>query len=399
MADQARLGARIAIFSLAIGAFGIGVTEFATMGLLSHIAGAFDISIAHAGWAVSAYAFGVVVGAPAITVLAAGMERKTLLLLMAAVFTLGNAFVAGAPNFTVMVAARFVSGLPHGVFLGLGALVAAYLSPAGRQGTAMARVMLGLTVSNIAGVPLVAAIGAATSWRAAYGIITVIGLATFAAVAVFVPRAAQLPPTSMRAEVRTLKRPQVILTLIAGSIGFGGMFAVYTYIEPTMTQLAGFPAQAIPVILGVYGLGMTTGSFVGGWLTDRNIDRASLIGICTLLAVMLGIGLGAHIAAVALSALFVMGIGGTTFTTALQARLMRESPDAPSLTAAMNHAAFNFANGFGAILGSAVIAAGFGYRAPALAGAGLTVLGLMFALVAILSKRGHRQRTRVKLDG
>lgn len=379
--------ARRAIFALAIGAFGIGTAEFATMGLLPHIAEGFGSTITEASHAVSLYAIGVVVGAPLIAALTARMERKRLLLCLAALFVVGSIGSTLAPTLPVMLASRFLTGLPHGAFLGIGAVVASTLVSPQRRATAMARVMLGLTVANIVGVPAAAALGAQFGWRTAYGMVALIGMMTLVAVLALVPRSAPAQAPSIRGELATLKRPQVIITLVAGSIGFGGMFAVYTFISPTMTEVAGLPESAIPWVLACYGVGMTVGSLLAGPLVDRSIERSALLGISALGVILLVLAALAQVAAVAVACVLLLGVAGSIYTTALQVRLLRESGDAPSVSAAMNHAAFNFANALGAILGAAVVDAGFGYRSPALVGAGLTVVGLAVMILAVVTRR------------
>ncbi|NUL59864.1 MFS transporter [Brevibacterium luteolum] len=391
--------ARLAVFALAIGAFGIGTAEFATMGLLPQIAEGLDASITTAGHAVSLYALGVVIGAPVITALAAKMDRRWLLLSLMVVFIIGSVGSTLAPTMNLMLVSRFITGLPHGAFLGVGAVVAATLAPAHRKGTAMARVMLGLTIANIIGVPAAAALGTEFGWRVAYALVAFIGLLTLVAVFFLVPQTAPAAAPSIRGELRTMKRPQVILTLIAGSVGFGGMFALYTYIAPTLTELTGLPASAIPWVLVCFGVGMTVGTFVAGPLVDRSIERSAVIGLVGLGIVLLTFGLFAHVPAVAIGCVSVIGIFSSLFVTALQARLMRESHDAPSLTAAMNHAAFNFANALGAFAGGIVIDAGLGFRAPALTGVGLTVVGLVVTTIAITAYRQSRARQVIDVEG
>ncbi|KAB1948249.1 MFS transporter [Brevibacterium linens] len=381
---------KFAVFALAIGAFAIGVTEFATMGLLPMIAEELGITVPQAGHAVSFYAIGVVVGAPLITTIAAHMDRKLLLLCMMGLFALGNLASMLAPTATLFNIARFVSGLPHGAYLGIGAVVAASLVPANRRGRAMSRVMLGLTIANIFGVPFAAALGNMFGWRSAYALVAALGVLTVIMVAIAVPRvsvgAGEVP--SARGEIKALGRVQIILTLVAGSVGFGGMFAVYTYITPTMTDVAGVPSVAIPWVLAVYGLGMTAGSLIAGPLVDKSIERSATGGMILSALVLAAFGAFTHIAAIAIIALFLIGISGSMITTALQMRLFRESHDAPSLSAAMNHAAFNLANALGAWLGGIVITAGLGYRAPAWVGVGLCVSGLIVISVAIFLRRG-----------
>ena len=393
---------KFAVFALAIGAFAIGVTEFATMGLLPMIAEELGITVPQAGHAVSFYAIGVVVGAPLITTIAAHMDRKLLLLCMMGLFALGNLASMLAPTAGLFNIARFVSGLPHGAYLGIGAVVAASLVPANRRGRAMSRVMLGLTIANIFGVPFAAALGNMFGWRSAYALVAALGVLTVIMVAIAVPRvsvgAGEVP--SARGEIKALGRVQIILTLVAGSVGFGGMFAVYTYITPTMTDVAGVPSVAIPWVLAVYGLGMTAGSLIAGPLVDKSIERSATGGMILSALVLAAFGAFTHIAAIAIIALFLIGISGSMITTALQMRLFRESHDAPSLSAAMNHAAFNLANALGAWLGGIVITAGLGYRAPAWVGVGLCVSGLIVISIAIFLRRGGSPEpsTRTSVD-
>ncbi|KHS53261.1 MFS transporter [Brevibacterium linens] len=381
---------KFAVFALAIGAFAIGVTEFATMGLLPMIAEELGITVPQAGHAVSFYAIGVVVGAPLITTIAAHMDRKLLLLCMMGLFALGNLASMLAPTAGLFNIARFVSGLPHGAYLGIGAVVAASLVPVNRRGRAMSRVMLGLTIANIFGVPFAAALGNMLGWRSAYALVAALGVLTVIMVAIAVPRvsvgAGEVP--SARGEIKALGRVQIILTLVAGSVGFGGMFAVYAYITPTMTDVAGVPEVAIPWVLAVYGLGMTAGSLIAGPLVDKSIERSATGGMILSALVLAAFGAFTHIAAIAIIALFLIGISGSMITTALQMRLFRESHDAPSLSAAMNHAAFNLANALGAWLGGIVITAGLGYRAPAWVGVGLCLAGLIVISIAIFLRRG-----------
>ncbi|MDN6527940.1 MAG: MFS transporter, partial [Brevibacterium sp.] len=256
------------------------------------------------------------------------------------------------------------------------------------RGRAMARVMLGLTIANIVGVPVATALGNMFGWRSAYGLVAALGLLTVIMVAVAVPRVKLGGVPSARGEMKALGRPQIILTLLAGSVGFGGMFAVYTYITPTMTDVAGVPEVAIPWVLAVYGLGMTAGSLIAGPLVDKSIERSGIGGMILSAIVLSAFGAFTHIAAVAIIALFLIGIAGSMITTALQMRLLRDSHDAPSLSAAMNHAAFNLANALGAWLGGIVITAGLGFRAPAWVGVGLCLLGIIVLIIAITLRRG-----------
>ena len=260
--------------------------------------------------------------------------------------------------------------------------------------------MLGLTIANIFGVPFAAALGNMFGWRSAYALVAGLGVLTVIMVAVGVPRVKLGAVPSARGEIKALGRAQIILTLVAGSVGFGGMFAVYTYITPTMTDVAGVPGVAIPWVLAVYGLGMTAGSLIAGPLVDKSIERSATGGMILSALVLAAFGAFTHIAAVAIIALFLIGVSGSMITTALQMRLFRESHDAPSLSAAMNHAAFNLANALGAWLGGIVITAGLGYRAPAWVGVGLCVSGLIVISVAIFLRRGGSTdpRTRTSVE-
>lgn len=383
-----RRTAALAILALAVGSFGIGVTEFASMGILPLIAEGMDVSIPEAGHAVSAYAIGVVVGAPLIAMFTSRMGRKKLMILLMLVFVVGNIASMVAQTMPLLLAARFLAGLPHGGYLGLGAVVAATLVAPNRRGTAMARVMLGLTVANIFGVPLATALGNAVGWRTVYGLVGVLGLLAMLALLVCLPKAIPHTPSSVIAEFRTLGRTQVWLPLLAGSVGFGGMFALYTYITPTLTGITGIADGTMPWILALYGVGITVGSLVAGPAVDRSIDRSAFAGVGLMGVILLVFGLFTHIPFIAILCVATIGLGSSMFTTALQARLLRETRDAPSMSASMNHAAFNLANAFGAFLGGVVVSAGLGYRAPALAGMGLTILGLLvLTITQVLYRR------------
>jgi len=380
-------GTRLAILALALGGFGVGTTEFASMGLLPFVAEDFGAPIPSVGHAISLYALGVVVGAPLITTLAARVERKTLLLLLMAVFTVGNGLSAAAPSLEWLYVARFLSGLPHGAYFGVAAVVAASLVPRDRRGTAVARVMLGLTIANIVGVPFAAALGGAFGWRTAYALVVAMGLLTVAALAAWVPRTHNDGGVSAGHELRALARPQVVLTLVAGAVGFGGMFAVYTYISPTLTDLTGLDIATVPWVLAVFGVGMTLGSLLAGPLIDRSIERTALAAGALSGVALAFFGLFAHSPVAAVLGVLWIGIMGSIFTTSLQVRLLREAKDAPSLTAAMNHAAFNLANAMGAFLGGLVISAGWGYRSPAWVGVGLALAGLLILGGAVRARR------------
>lgn len=375
------------MLALSMGGFGIGTTEFVAMGLLPEIARGFDISEPAAGHVISAYALGVVVGAPTIAALTARVPRKTLLLGLMVAFTLGNALSVFAPNQPMLIAARFIAGLPHGAYFGVAALVAAELAGAGNRAKAVARVMLGLSVANVIGVPLASLVGQHYGWRSAFVIVAVLGLCTIAALARWLPAMRSMPASSPRAELGALRSTQVWLTLAVGMVGFGGMFAVYTYISTTLTDVAGLPLVLVPLGLMVYGLGMVLGNLVGGAIADR----ALIPGMFAMLAVVAAV-LALFVIAVrnpysALAMVFLVGASGAALVPALQTRLMDVAAGAQNLAASLNHAALNVANAGGAWLGGLVIAAGLGYTAPAAVGSGLALAGLAILAVAVLLQR------------
>ncbi|MGW4117452.1 MFS transporter [Nocardia sp. NPDC004711] len=378
-----------AMLALALGGFGIGTTEFVTMGLLPDIAGSMKVSEPTAGHIVSAYALGVVVGAPVIAALCARVPRKRLLMALMAAFTLGNAASVIAPGFATLTVARFVSGLPHGAYFGVASLAAASLAPVGQRAKAVAAVMLGLSAANVVGVPAATWLGQHLGWRNAFVVVAVIGIATVAAISRFVPDLHGIRMTDPRTELTALRRPQVLLTLLVGAVGFGGMFAVYTYVTTTLTDVAGLRVGLVPLVLMLFGLGMVAGNIAGGVLADRGVDRAILLSLLAMVVILAGYVVAAHNPYTAAVGAFLVGASGAALAPALQTRLMDVAHDAQTLAAALNHAALNIANAAGAWLGGLVIAAGLGYTAPAAVGAGLAVLGtLLFGVTVVAARRG-----------
>lgn len=379
-AQNGRPARALVMWALALGGFGIGTTEFVAMGLLPEIAAAVGVSEPTAGHVVSAYAAGVVVGAPLIATIAARVPRKALLVALMVAFTIGNAATVLAPNYELLVVSRFVAGLPHGAYFGVAALVAAHLAGPGRRARAVATVMMGLSVANVVGVPAASWLGMALGWRSAFVLVAVIGAATVAAIVAWVPRLS-LPTTSVRVELGALKSTTVWLTLAVAVIGFGGVFAVYTYIATTLTDVAGVPKSLVPVALMLFGLGMVVGNAIGGRLADRAVIPGVFASV-TALAVLLAIFVvAAHNPYTAFVMVFGLGVGCAAVGPALQVRLMDVAEDAQTLAASLHHAAFNLANALGAWIGGAVIAAGFGYTAPAAVGVLLALAGVgVFAI-------------------
>lgn len=378
----------LALFALAMGGFALGTTEFVSMGLLPQLANGVGVSIPMAGHAISAYALGVVVGAPVVVVLGARLPRRALLVALMVAFVVGNAATALVGGFESLVVARFVAGLPHGAYFGVASLVATSLAPPARRGRAVAAVMLGLSVANLVGVPAATWLGQNLGWRSAYWMVAALGIITLLLVLARIP---SLPgdrsATGLR-ELRALREPQVLLTLLAGAIGFGGLFAMYTFIVPTITEVGGLPESAAPIFLFVFGLGMVAGTWLAGVLGDWSVFRSLFIG---------GIGQGALLLLFAVAAgtgwwslpiLFGITATGSILVVNLQLRLMTVAGDAETMGAAMNHASLNVANALGAWLGGVVISAGWGFRAPSVVGAGLAVLGVVvLALSALLHRR------------
>ena len=385
----------LSLTALAVGGFGIGTTEFATMGVLPDVTGDLGATIPQGGHLVSAYAVGVVVGAPVLAVLGARLPRKALLLALMAAFTVSNALSALAPTFATLVLARFASGLPHGAYFGVAALVAASLVPPGRRARAVARVMLGLTVANVVGVPLATLLGQELGWRSTYWSVTVIGVLALAAVARAVPETALQPGAGARQELGALHRPQVWLTLLVGAAGFGGFFAVYSYISPTLTEVSGFSESGVPVALALFGIGMTVGTELGGRLADWSVVRTMYLGLGSTALVLAAFPVTAGGVVTAGLSVLLIAVTGSLCLPALQTRLMDVAGDAQTLAAAGQHAALNVANALGAWLGGVVIAAGLGWTAPAVVGALLAVVGLAVLTVSVVLERPADDRVLV----
>jgi DHA1 family inner membrane transport protein len=381
---------RLAELALALGGLALGTGEFASMGLLPYVAGSVHASIPAMGRMISAYALGVVVGAPLITVFAARVPRRLLLIVLMVVFALGNLASAAASGYGLMIAARFLAGLPHGAYFGVASLVAASLVPPNRRAQAIGRVMLGLSVANVIGVPLATGFGQALGWRAAFLVVAALGGLTALMVRLFVPITPVVEGASIARELSAFRRLQVWLTLGVAAVGFGGMFAVYSYITPTLTQVTGLPAAAVPLLLSVIGLGMIAGSLAGGWLADRALT-GTIVGVLMWNALVLGgFFFACHTLWAVTLDLFLMGTG-IAVVPALQTRLMDVSGDAQTVAAALNHSAFNIANALGAWLGGAAIAAGLGWASTGGVGASLAIGGLLLlALTLWLQRRGVR---------
>ncbi|MFT4288836.1 MFS transporter [Nocardioides sp.] len=367
----------LAIVALSVGGFAIGTTEFVTMGVLPEIAHGVGVSVPSAGHIISAYALGVVVGVPILSFFAAGLPRKTLLLAFMGVYAFFNAASALVSSYGLLTLARFLDGLPHGAYFGVASLVAASLVAPETRGRAVAGVMMGLSVANVVGVPAATWLGQQAGWRATYLTCALLALVTVVMVALFVPQQPGDPAATGRAEARQFfTNGQVWLTMLAGAIGFGGLFCVYSYIAEIVKVVGGLDKGAVPFFTLAFGLGMVVGTWLAGELARWSVFRSLLIG---------GLGSGLALVAFWLAAphgwwlwpfTFLVTAVGSILTINLQLRLMDVAGDAVTLGAAMNHAALNVANALGAFLGGAVIDAGYGYRSPAVVGVILSVVGV-----------------------
>ncbi|MGY5129913.1 MFS transporter [Streptomyces nigrescens] len=385
----------LALLALAISAFGIGTTEFVMMGLLPNVADDLGTSVPTAGYLVSAYALGVVIGAPLLTALGSRIPRKRMLVWLMAVFTVGNLASALAPTFGLLIAGRLLAGLPHGAFFGVGAVVAARLVREGRQARAVATMFLGLTIANIIGVPAATLLGQQLGWRATFLIVAAIGLVAMTSLARLVPPLPADERTGLGRELRALGNCQVLLGLLTTVFGFAGIFAVYSYLASMMTEVTGFAESSVPVVLALFGIGMTLGALAAGPLTDRAL-RPTLYGSLAALALVLtAFHFTAEVKWAALVTVVVIGAVGFLTTTPLQMLVMNKAQQAPTLAAASNQSAFNLANAGGAWVGGLALAAGWGWTSPTLVGAVLAALGLAVALVAGFLDRGAHDASRI----
>ena len=392
---------RFALLALALGGFAIGATEFVAMGLLPNLAADLlpglyasspDAANAQVGWLISAYALGVVVGAPTIAAAAARWPRKQLLLALLAAFTLATIASALLPSFGLVLVARFVAALPHGAYFGIASLVAAELMGPGKRARGVAIVLSGLTIANVIGVPSITWLGQVAGWRVAYIAVAALFAVTFVAVIVAVPFQNGNPGATMRSELKAFGRLQVWLALLIGAVGFGGLFAVYTYVAPLVIEITGLPAMAVPLVLVVVGLGMTAGNFVGGALADRSVRRTMYTFFGVMLGALLLLAVSAQTLPGLLIGVFLVGGAASALSPTIQTRLMDVAHDSQSIAAALNHSALNLGNALGAYLGGVVVAAGLGYLAPIWVGLGLSVLGVALATVTFAIDRNRRRR-------
>ncbi len=369
---------------MAVGGFAIGTTEFATMSLLPYFSRDLGIDAPTAGHVISAYALGVVVGAPLIAVLTARMPRRHLLILLMSMFTLANGLTGLAPTYHTMLVFRFLSGLPHGAYFGIAMLVAASLVRPDQRTQAVGRVIMGLTVATTIGVPVANWFGQAVGWRWGFGIVAILGLLTMALVAIFAPRDEGDPEASPLRELGALKRIHVWLTLLIGAVGFGGLFAVYTYLASTLMEVTHASADMIPFAFAAFGVGATLGNIVIPLFADRAIMRTAGLLLLWSAAILALYPFALHSFWLVAADVFCIGLGGA-LATVLQTRLMDVAGDAQSLAASLNHSAFNAANALGPFLAGITIAAGYGWQSSGWVGCGLALAGFGVWIVAVLA--------------
>jgi DHA1 family inner membrane transport protein len=385
----------LALFALALGSFCIGTSEFASMGIIQLFSASLGIDVPQATSAVTAYALGVVVGAPVVTLAAARLNRRTLLLALMALFVVGNVLSAVATNLPLLMAARFISGLPQGAYFGAGAMVASYIMGPGQSGKAFAIVMTGLTVATIIGSPLATFLGQNLGWRETYLAVAALSGLALLAIRQWLPRTEALNGTPIVQELSALRNGQVWGVMAIATTGIASLFAIYTFVGPIVTDAAQLAPGMIPVALAIFGIGMTVGNSVGGRLADQYPMRGIVLGFGVALAVLAVIAMGGQNPWVLFPALFVLGAGLMASIPTMQVRLTKIAPEAPSLVGAMTLAACNLGNAIGAWGGGVTIDAGFGLLSAAWAGFALTLTGLAIFGITLISTRRQTLVTTV----
>ncbi|MEU1276962.1 MFS transporter [Streptomyces sp. NPDC005805] len=380
----------LALLALAIGAFGIGTTEFVIMGLLPQVAADFGVSIPTSGLLVTGYALGVVVGAPLMTALGTRISRKRMLMLLMVLFTVGNLLSALAPTFGTMLAGRIVASLAHGAFFGIGAVVAADLVAPHKKAGAIAMMFTGLTVANVVGVPGGTLIGQSIGWRTTFAVVAALGVVGLAGIAKLVPEVPTPQGVRLRDEVAAFKNAQVLLAMAMTVLGFGGVFAAITYIAPMMTEVAGFADSSVTWLLVLFGLGMVGGNLLGGRFADRHLMPLLYLTLGALALVIALFTVTAHHKALAAVSVALIGALGFATVPPLQKRVLDQAHGAPTLASAVNIGAFNLGNALAAWLGGMVIASGLGLTAPNWVGALLAASALVLAVLSSALERRDR---------
>ncbi|MFB2553738.1 MFS transporter [Ensifer soli] len=380
----------LTLLALALGSFSIGTSEFASMGIIQLFSKSLGVSIPDATSAIAAYAFGVVIGAPLVTLAAARLNRRTLLLALMGLFIAGNVLSAMATNLDFFMVARFISGMPQGAYFGAGAVVASYIVGPGQAGKAFAIVMTGLTVATISGSPLATFLGQTIGWRETYLAVAAFSLLAFGAIFQWVPRTKALDGVPVIQEVSSLRKLQVWGVMIVAALGISSIFAVYTFIAPLVTDVVKLSPKMIPVALALFGIGMTAGNIYGGKLADLYPARGIVLGFGSTLLILAALAVGGANPAVFFPAMFGVGAAMMAAIPTIQVRLTNFAPEAPSLMGAMNLASLNVANAIGAWSGSVAVGAGYGLLSAAWAGFVVTLLGLVVFGLTLLHRHGEK---------
>lgn len=382
----------LALLALAIGGFGIGLTEFVIMGLLPEVSADFGVTETVAGYLISGYALAVAVGAILITVALTRVNRKTALIGLMVLFIIGNALSALAPSYELMMLGRIVAALCHGAFFGIGSVVAAGLVAPNRQAAAISMMFAGLTTANVLGVPLGTFLGQAAGWRSTFWAISVIGVIALIGIVALVPAAAAKSTGNILSEFRIFASRQVWASILITILGYGGMLGAFSYMAFTLTGVTGFASSTVPWLLVLFGVGLFIGNILGGKAADKNLGRTLLVLLIGLVIILAAFSQLADSKVATIIALVFMGGFGFATVPAMQMRIMRHSQDAPTLGSGANIAAFNVGNAFGAWIGGLTIAAGLGYSSPLWAGALVTLAGLIVFLIGAFTRGGELRR-------
>jgi len=383
----------IGLIALALGGFGIGLTEFVIMGLLPQVAADFRVSEATAGWLISGYALAVVVGALLLTAAVTRFDRKPVLAVLMVLFIAGNLVSAVAPDYALMMVGRIVAALAHGAFFGIGAVVAASMVAPTKKAGAIAIMFTGLTAANVLGVPFGTMLGQAAGWRSTFWAITGIGVLALVGILALVPKtgSGETAAGGLRGELRAFRSGQVWLSIFVTILGYGGMFGAFTYIAFTLTEVTEFSATTVPWLLILFGVGLFIGNTVGGKAADRNVDRTLLVVLAALVVVLVAFALTSTNQPMTIASMVLLGGFGFATVPGLQMRVMKYADSAPTLASGANIGAFNVGNALGAWMGGVTITAGLGYTSPIWAGAGITLLGLaVMAFAAVAAKKGAK---------
>ncbi|SDL64903.1 MFS transporter, DHA1 family, arabinose polymer transporter [Arthrobacter sp. ov407] len=381
----------VGLIALALGGFGIGLTEFVIMGLLPQVAADFRVTEATAGWLISGYALAVVVGALGLTAAVTRFDRKPVLAVLMVLFIAGNLVSALAPDYSMMMAGRIIAALSHGAFFGIGAVVAASMVAPNKKAGAIAIMFTGLTAANVLGVPFGTMLGQAAGWRSTFWAITIIGVLALVGILTLVPKtgSGDAGTGSLRGELRAFRSGQVWLSILVTILGYGGMFGAFTYIAFTLTEVTGFTATTVPWLLILFGVGLFIGNTVGGKAADKNVDRTLLVVLAILVVVLVVFALTAGNQPVTIASMVLLGGFGFATVPGLQMRVMKYASSAPTLASGANIGAFNVGNALGAWMGGVTITAGLGYTSPIWAGAGITLLGLAVMAFAAAAAKKH----------